>query len=116
ASKKVDGAGFWYPALATVKEQVPGLVELAENKDFEDTIAFPTAFVAGNDVVDNEKEKVTRVLKVLREAIEYRANNVDETIQLTADFSALDVEQVKADAGNVQILSLDEIDKLTEDG
>ncbi|QPZ38004.1 aliphatic sulfonate ABC transporter substrate-binding protein [Paramicrobacterium chengjingii] len=116
ASKKVDGAGFWYPALATVKEQVPGLVELAENKDFEDTIAFPTAFVAGNDVVEKEKEKLDRVLKVLREAIDYRANNVDESIQLTADFSALDPEQVKADAGNVQILGLDEIDKLTEDG
>ncbi|MGO1973552.1 MAG: aliphatic sulfonate ABC transporter substrate-binding protein [Propionibacteriaceae bacterium] len=116
ASKKVDGAGFWYPALATVREQVPDLVELAENSDFEDTIAFPTAFVAGNDVVENQEEKVTRVLKVLREAIEYRANNVDETIQLTADFSALDVEKVKADAGNVQVLGLDEIDELTKDG
>jgi NitT/TauT family transport system substrate-binding protein len=116
ASKKVDGAGFWYPALATVKEQVPGLVELAENKDFEDTVSFPTAFVAGNDVVANEKEKVTRVLKVLRDAIDFRAKNVDESIQLTADFSALDPEKVKADAGNVQILGLDEIDKLTEDG
>lgn len=116
ASQKVDGAGFWYPALATVKEQVPGLVEIAENKDFEDTVAFPTAFVAGNDVVENEEEKVTRVLKVLREAIEYRANNVDETIELTAEFSDLDVEQVEQDASNVQILSLDEIDTLTEDG
>lgn len=116
ASKKVDAAGFWYPALATVKEQVPGLVELAKNQDFEDTIAFPTAFVAGNDVVENEKEKVDRVLKVLRDAIDFRAKNVDESIQLTADFSALDPEQVKADAGNVQILGLDEIDKLTEDG
>lgn len=116
ASKKVDGAGFWYPALATVKEQVPDLVELASNKDFEDTIAFPTAFVAGNDLVENEPEKVERVLKVLREAIDFRAKNVDESIQLTADFSALDPEKVKADAGNVQILGLDEIDALTADG
>ncbi|GAB2531125.1 aliphatic sulfonate ABC transporter substrate-binding protein [Paramicrobacterium agarici] len=116
ASKKVDGAGFWYPALATVKEQVPGLIELAENKDFEDTVAFPTAFVAGNDLVENEPEKLERVLGVLREAIDYRAKNVDESIQLTAEFSALDPEQVKADAGNVQILGLDEIDKLTKDG
>lgn len=116
SSKQVDGAGFWYPALATVKQQVPDLVELAENSDFEESVAFPTAFVAGNDVVADEPEKVDRVLKALRDAIAFRADNVDEAIQLTADFNALDPAQVEADAGNVQILSLDELDTLTEDG
>lgn len=116
SSKQVDGAGFWYPALATVKQQVPDLVELAENSDFEDTVAFPTAFVAGNDVVADEPEKVDRVLKALRDAIAFRAENTDEAIQLTAEFSALDPAQVEADAGNVQILSLEELDALTEDG
>ena len=71
SSGQVDGAGFWYPALATVKEQVPDLVEIAENADFEATVAFPTAFVAGNDVVANEPEKVDRVLKALREAMSF---------------------------------------------
>jgi len=116
SSKQVDGAGFWYPALATVEQQVPDLVTLAENSDFEDTVAFPTVFVAGNDVVADEAEKVDRVLKALRDATEYRAENPDEAIELTAQFSALDPEQVKADAGNVQVLSLEEIDALTEDG
>lgn len=116
SSKQVDGAGFWYPALATVKQQVPDLVELAENSDFEETVAFPTAFVAGNDVVANDPEKVDRVLKALRDAIEFRAENTDEAIRLTAEFNALDVAQVEGDAGNVQILSLEEIDQLTEDG
>lgn len=116
SSGQVDGAGFWYPALATVKQSVPDLVELAENSDFEDTVAFPTAFVAGNEVVENDPEKVTRVLAALRDAIAFRAENTDEAIQLTADFLALDPAQVEADAGNVQILSLEELDQLTEDG
>lgn len=115
SSKQVDAAGFWYPALATVKAQVPDLVELAKNSDFDD-VAFPTAFVAGNDVVADEPEKVDRVLKALREAIAYRADNVDEAIALTAEFSALDPAQVEADAGNVEILSLEDIDQYTEDG
>ncbi|WP_240930446.1 aliphatic sulfonate ABC transporter substrate-binding protein [Isoptericola sp. BMS4] len=116
SSGQVDGAGFWYPALATVKEQVPGLVEIASNSDFEDTMAFPTAFVASNDLVENDPEKVDRVLGVLREAIEYRADHVDEAIASTAEYNDLAVEDVEGDAANVEILSLDDIDTMTEDG
>ena len=116
SSGKVDGAGFWYPALATVKKQVPDLVELAKNSDFEDTVAFPTAFVAGNDVVADDAEKVDRVLAALRDAVAYRADHLDETIELTAEFNDLPVEDVRADAENVQVLSLDELDGYTEDG
>jgi NitT/TauT family transport system substrate-binding protein len=116
SSKQVDAAGIWYPALATVKQRVPDLVELATNQDFEETVAFPTAFVAGNDVVAGEPEKVERVLKVLREAIAFRAANPAQAVQLTADLSALDPAQVQADAANVQVLSLDELDRLTRDG
>lgn len=116
ASKKVDGAGFWYPALATVKQQVPDLVELAKNTDFEDTVAFPTAFVAGNKVVSDKKDELNRVLAALRDAIAYRSAHTDEAIKLTAQFNKLDVDAVKADASNVQILSLDQIDQMTKDG
>jgi NitT/TauT family transport system substrate-binding protein len=116
SSKQVDAAGIWYPALATVRQRVPDLVELATNQDFEETVAFPTAFVAGNDVVADEPEKVARVLKVLGEAIAFRAANPDQAVRLTADFSALDPAQVQADAQNVQVLSLDELDRLTRDG
>lgn len=116
SSGQVDAAGFWYPALATVKKQVPDLVELADNTDFEDTVAFPTAFVAGNDVVADDPEKVDAVLTVLREAMAYRSENMDEAIELTADFNNLEVADVKADAANVEVLDVDELDKITEDG
>jgi len=116
ASGQVDGAGFWYPALATVKESVPGLVEIADNSDFEDTVAFPTAFVASNDVVENDPEMLNRVLAALRDAIAFRSENMDEAIRLTAEFNALEVAQVEGDAANVQVLSLEEIDAFTEDG
>lgn len=116
SSGQVDAAGFWYPALATVKEQVPDLVELAQNTDFEETVAFPTAFVAGNDVVADDPEKVDAVLKVLREAMDYRSEHLDETIQLTADFNDLEPADVEADAANVDVLSAQEADALTQDG
>ncbi|MFI2366314.1 aliphatic sulfonate ABC transporter substrate-binding protein [Promicromonospora sp. NPDC019610] len=116
SSGQVDAAGFWYPALATVKEQVPDLVELAQNTDFEETVAFPTAFVAGNDVVADEPEKVDAVLQVLREAMDYRSEHLDEAIALTAAFNDLEPADVEADAANVDVLSAEEVDALTQDG
>ncbi|MET3768207.1 NitT/TauT family transport system substrate-binding protein [Marisediminicola sp. UYEF4] len=116
SSNAVDAAGFWYPAIATIKEQVPDLVELAKNSDFSDEVSFPTAFVAGTDVVEGDEEMMTRVLGALRDAIEFRSANMEETIQLTADFLAIDADQVAADAGNVEVLSLEELDAMTADG
>jgi NitT/TauT family transport system substrate-binding protein len=116
SSGQIDAAGFWYPAIATIKEQVPDLVELAQNTDFADTLSFPTAFVAGNDVVADEPEKVERVAAALKEAMQYRSENPEETIQLTADLLQLDPAQVEGDAQNVQVLDVAELESLTEDG
>lgn len=116
ASKQIEAAGFWYPAIATIKKQVPGLTELAKNSDFESQVSFPTAFVAGNQVVSGEKEKTEKTIAALREAMEYRSVHMDESIELTADMLGIPVEQVKADAGNVKVLSVDELDKMTNDG
>ncbi len=116
ASKQVDAAGFWYPAIETIKAQVPDLSELAKNSDFESQMAFPTAFVAGNDVVSDDKEKTEKTIAVLREAMEYRTAHMDESIELTAEMLGIPVEQVEADAANVQVLSVDEVDQMTQDG
>ncbi|MDT6982390.1 aliphatic sulfonate ABC transporter substrate-binding protein [Streptomyces lusitanus] len=116
SSKQVDGAGFWYPAAATIKKQIPDLVELARNTDFEDEVSFPTAFVAGNKLVADHPEKVEKVLAVLREAMQFRSEHTDEAIGLTAEMLKLPADQVKADAANNKVLSVEELDKLTKDG
>ncbi|MFI8946621.1 aliphatic sulfonate ABC transporter substrate-binding protein [Streptomyces sp. NPDC053750] len=116
SSQQVDGAGFWYPAAATIKKQVPGMKELAKNTDFESEVSFPTAFVAGNKVVADRPEKVEKVLAVLRDAIAFRSEHTEEAIKLTADKMDVPVDQVTADAANNKLLSLDELDALTRDG
>jgi NitT/TauT family transport system substrate-binding protein len=116
SSKQIEAAGFWYPAIATIKKQVPDLTELAKNSDFESQVSFPTAFVAGNKVVSDEKEKTEKTIAVLREAMEYRSANMDKSIELTAEMLNIPVAQVKADAGNVKVLSVNELDQMTTDG
>ena len=113
SSGAIDAAGFWYPAIATIKEQVPELNELAKNSDFSDQVSFPTAFVSGTDV---DEEKTSRVVAALRDAIEFRSDNLDETIELTAAKLGIDSALVEADAGNVDVLSLEDLDEMTTDG
>ncbi len=116
SSKQIDAAGFWYPAIETIKAEVPDLAELAKNSDFESEMTFPTAFVAGNEVVSDDEEKTEKTIAVLREAMEYRTAHMDESIELTAEMLGVPVEQVEADAANVEVLSVDEVDQMTEDG
>jgi NitT/TauT family transport system substrate-binding protein len=116
SSKKIDAAGFWYPAIATIKKQVPDLVELTKNSDFASQVSFPTAFVAGNDVVAKQQDKTKKVLAVLREAMEFRSANPDETVKLTAEMLSVPPDQVQADAGNVKVLSVKDLDAMTKDG
>jgi NitT/TauT family transport system substrate-binding protein len=100
SSGKIDGAGFFYPAIDTIKKKVPGLVEVASTQDTGDS--FPTAFVAGNKVPE---EKNSKVVKVLQQANDWRQEHPEETIALTAKLLEVSEAQTKADAAHVQTLS-----------
>ena len=115
SSGQVDAAGIWYPLLNTIKTKKPDLVELAKNADFTDTVSFPTAFVASNEVA-GKTEETTKVVQVLREAMDYRAANSDATIKLTAKMLNQPEEAVKADAANSQMLDSKTLDGYTTDG
>jgi NitT/TauT family transport system substrate-binding protein len=116
SSGQIDAAGIWYPLLNNIKQRKPGLVELAKDDDFKDTMTFPTAFVAGNDVVTGKADETTKVVQVLREAMDWRAQNPDKAIALTATMLKQPEDAVKADAANSQMLSTAELDKDTADG
>ncbi|WP_328770503.1 aliphatic sulfonate ABC transporter substrate-binding protein [Streptomyces sp. NBC_00286] len=100
SSGKIDAAGFFYPAIETIKQKVPDLVEVASTKDTGDS--FPTAFVAGNKVPEDKNSKV---VKVLQQANDWRQAHPEETIALTAKLLEVSEAQTKADASHVQTLS-----------
>ena len=116
SSKQVDAAGIWYPLIDTIKAQVPDLKELAANPDFKDEMAFPTAMVTGPDYAKNNEATVVNCLKVLREAMTWRADNQDAAIALVAKMNKLDEAKVKADASNGDYFKPADFDKQTEDG
>ncbi|MFF2389452.1 aliphatic sulfonate ABC transporter substrate-binding protein [Agromyces sp. NPDC058104] len=116
ASKQVDAAGIWYPLIDTIQEQVPDLEILAENEDFIDEVAFPSAFVASPSFVDEQPEATAKVLAVLREAMDYRVENLDETIELTSKMLKIEAEALAVEAENAKYMTAAEVDALTDDG
>ncbi|XHM96217.1 aliphatic sulfonate ABC transporter substrate-binding protein [Peterkaempfera sp. SMS 1(5)a] len=109
---QIDGAGFWYPLIGTIKQRVPGLHEVASDRDFTAN-AFPTAFVSGPKTDPALTEKV---VKVLQQANDWRAAHKDEAIGLAADLLQVDRDKVKADAANVEMLTTADLVAKSQDG
>lgn len=116
SSKQIDAAGIWYPAIGTIKQQVPELKELAKNEDFKNEVSFPTAFVAGNAVVTGKQDAAKSVVGALREAMDYRAANPEETVKMTAKLVGRDEKSVADDAKNSEAMTSAKLDELTKDG
>lgn len=113
---QIDAAGIWYPLVDTIKEQVPDLVELAQDSDFEDTMAFPSAIVMRKGLAQENPEMAKRVEKVLYEALNFRAANPDETLEMVAKMSEQKVEDLKGEAVHIKVLSADDQIKMWDDG
>ncbi len=110
---QIDAAGFWYPAISTIKTRKPDLVELAKDSDFADTMAFPTAFIGRNEVA---ADSTAKVIQVLRAAMDYRAAHLDETVKLVAALNKQSEDAVRADAANSRMLDSKTLDGYTADG
>ncbi|HIY23318.1 MAG TPA: aliphatic sulfonate ABC transporter substrate-binding protein [Candidatus Brachybacterium merdigallinarum] len=116
ASGQVDAAGIWYPMIDNIKAQVPDLVELAQNSDFADVMQFPNVMVTSPTFPEENEETTIAVLRVLRAAMDFRAEDMDKTIELTAALTQQDAEAVAADAQNGEYYPASELDGLVEDG
>ncbi|MDN5820452.1 MAG: aliphatic sulfonate ABC transporter substrate-binding protein [Brachybacterium sp.] len=116
ASGQVDAAGIWYPMIDNIKEQVPELVELAQNSDFADVMQFPNVMVTSNDFPVENEEATIAVIKVLRAAMDFRVENLDKTIELTAAMTEADPEAAAVDASNAEYYTGADLDALIEKG
>ncbi|MBW1599486.1 aliphatic sulfonate ABC transporter substrate-binding protein [Streptomyces sp. JJ38] len=115
-SGQIDAAGIWYPNVSTIEARKPDLVTLATNADFAPEISFPSMYVASNDMADSEKHTVSKVVKVLQEANDLRAQDPAAAIKTTAAFLGLPEAPLKAEAEHVQTLTTAELATATEDG
>ncbi len=116
SSGQIAGAGLWYPLLDVIRRRVPGVVELANDEDFYPKTSFINTFVARNDTVTDNPQLVTRFVRVLKRAMDYRVANFDRSVELSATFLGVPRDAVMTIAKTVKLLTSQELVHLTEDG
>ncbi|MGY5765052.1 aliphatic sulfonate ABC transporter substrate-binding protein [Brachybacterium sp. DNPG3] len=116
ASGQIDAAGIWYPLIDTIAEQVPDLVELAENADFADVMQFPNAIVSSTTFPTENEDATLKVLTALRAAMDFRAADQDAAVEITAAFTDGDAEAMASDAQYADYPSSADVDALIADG
>ena len=102
--------------IDVVKKRIPGVVELSKDEDFYPATSFPNVFVARAETVQGDPSLVTRFVRVIKRAMDYRAADQDRAIQISAKFLGLPAEALVSSAKTNKVLTSQELVKLTEDG
>ncbi|WP_376742221.1 aliphatic sulfonate ABC transporter substrate-binding protein [Pseudorhizobium tarimense] len=115
ASGQVDAAGIWYPFVDVIKKRVPELKELSSNEDFFPDIAFPSSFIVSDEKAD-DAEVIKKVNAVIKEAIDFRRDNPEESVEITASFLNVPQEPLMAESSLARLPSSTELEELTREG
>ena len=116
SSGQIDGAGIWNPLVDVIRRRVPDLKELAANKDFYPDVSFVNAVVARNEVVSGDPDLALSFVRVVKKAIDYRAANLDRTVELTSALIHVPVEVLAPVAKSRLLLTSAQLDAFTRDG
>ena len=115
ASGQVEGAGIWYPFVDVIRQRVKDLKELSSNENFFPEVAFPSSFIVSNEKAADE-DTIRKMNAVIKEALDYRRENLDQSVQITAAFLGVPVEPLAAEAPQARLPSSDELEQLSADG
>tara|TARA_R100001132_G_C3259305_1_gene83897 strand:+ start:135 stop:1091 length:957 start_codon:yes stop_codon:yes gene_type:complete len=115
SSGQIDAAGIWYPFVDVVKQRVPDLNELSSNEDFFPEIAFPSSFIVSDERAGDE-DVIRRVNAVIKTANDFRRENPEEAVRITADFLNVPIEPLMAESQLARLPSSAEYEELTRGG
>jgi len=117
ASGQVEGAGIWYPHVATIKSRVPALNELFTNKDALPKNSFPSSFIMRNELdAPASNGLVDAMIRLLKDANDQRHQNVARAVDWTAAMLGAPKANLQAEAEFAQYYTSQELSKLSEDG
>ena len=114
-SGQVDAAGIWYPFVEVIRKRIPDMKELTSNEDFFPDVAFPSSFIV-SDAMSGNADVVKKVNAVIKEALDFRRDNMDEAVAITAKFLNVPEGPLAMEAKLAKLPSSKELEELTKAG
>ncbi|KAA8606385.1 aliphatic sulfonate ABC transporter substrate-binding protein [Salipiger aestuarii] len=115
SSGQIDAAGIWYPFVDVVRQRVPDLNELSSNEEFFPEIAFPSSFIVSDDMAGNE-DVIRKVIAVIKEANDFRVENREQSVSITAEFLNVSEEPLLAESQLARLPTSAEYEELSRGG
>jgi NitT/TauT family transport system substrate-binding protein len=117
-ANKVDAVAIWSPFTAEIEKQLgaENIVKLADNTDFFPDYVFPQSWVASPRYLKEHEAEVEKFLQAWTKANDYRKENIDEAVKLTAEFTGIDEATLASQVETTEFLSSEEIKAKFEDG
>ncbi|WP_066172560.1 ABC transporter substrate-binding protein [Bacillus marinisedimentorum] len=117
-AEKVDAVAIWSPYTNEIVKQVgeENIVKLADNTDFFPDYVFPQSWVVSPKYLKENEDSVTKFLEAWTKANDFRHENIEETVKMTAEFTGIDEESLTVQVGTTEFLSSKEIQEKFNDG
>jgi NitT/TauT family transport system substrate-binding protein len=114
---KADAIASWDTHNVNIRNNVSEeLLVLAETADFTDEMSFPGSWIATKEYIEQNEDVVIRFARALNKIYDYRAENMDETVRLSAEFGDLDIEAVDSQRETAFFYSGKDLKEFVENG
>ena len=112
-NRKVDAVSTWIPYTKDITNNYKILTSIT---NYSNEISLTSSFVSTADYINNNPEIVKKFSRAMLKAMDYRKNNMDETVYLAAKLIRNNVESVKEETDAVICLDSSDIKKACENG
>jgi len=115
---KVDAVAMESPYTDQIRKDLgeDEVVTIQSSEDFLPEAVFTNSWAATPKYLEDNEDVTVRFLKALVKGIDYRYNNMEESIELTADYLNEEPEVIGQLEDKTNWLSASDIEELYEDG
>ncbi|NIK77808.1 NitT/TauT family transport system substrate-binding protein [Paenibacillus castaneae] len=117
-ANKVDAVAIWSPYTTEIEKQVgkENMIKLGDNSSFYPEYSFPASWVVSPKFLKEKPELVERFMKAMAKVTDYKINNIDETVKLTAAYTQVPEDSLKQELDSIDWIDNAKMAEVFSDG
>lgn len=116
-SKKIDALSVWAPYTFEIKKRIGDeAVIIATINEYLDRALFPSSWIATSEYLKKNPEIAKSFTRAILKSMDYRAQNMDETVKLVAVLNGTPIDSVELEKETATWLNSKDIKKSYDDG